>query len=57
MSLGIGLGVDGWHSRHRANSTEIIFVRKGVIIICLIFRLTIRDVELPAVLVPLARLP
>ena len=56
MSLGIGLGVEGWQSRHLANSLEIIFVRKGVIIICLILRLTIWDVELPAVLVPLARL-
>ena len=57
MSLGIGLGVEGWQSRHLANSAEIIFVRKCVVIICLILRLTIRDVELPAVLVPLARLP
>ena len=57
ISLGIGVGVAGWQSRHRANSTAIIFVRKVIIIICLILRLTIWDVELPAVLVPLARLP
>ena len=57
MSLGIGLGVAGWQSRHQANSTAIIFVRKVIIIIFLILRLTVWDVELPAVLVPWAWLP
>ena len=57
MSFGIGLGVEGWQSRHLVNSAEIILIRECVVIICLILRLTIRDVELPAVLVPLARLP
>ena len=57
ISLGISVGVTGWHSRHRANSTATIFVTKLIIIIFLILRLIVWDVELPAVLVPWAWLP
>ena len=57
VSLGIGVGVAGWQSRHRANSTAIIIIRDVIIIIFLILRLTVWYVELPAVLAPWARLP
>ena len=57
ISIGIGVGVAGWQSRHRANSTAIIFVRDVIIIIFLILRLTVWDVDLPAVLAPWAWLP
>ena len=33
MSLGIGLGVDGWLTRHLANSAEIILVMGRVVIV------------------------
>ena len=33
MSLGTGLGVDGWLTKHLANSAEIILVRGRVVIV------------------------
>ena len=57
MSLGTGLGVDGWLTKHLANSAEIILVRGRVVIVIFILRLTIWNMDLSAVLTPLTRLP